>query len=75
MTSSNFSVLDAQEDPRLSLGYDWNPDTESFDHKPKLTELNGTPMPESFTKGQPIAQLQGKTLKCMAPQHAFAKYG
>ena len=48
---------------------------ETLDHKPKLAELDGTPMPESFTKGQPIAQLQGKALKCMAPQHAFAKYG
>ena len=36
---------------------------ETFDYKPKLDELNGQPMPESFTKGQPIAQLQGKKLK------------
>ena len=33
---------------------------ETFDYKPKLAELNGQPMPESFTKGQPIAQLQGQ---------------
>ena len=32
---------------------------ETFDYKPKLAEMNGQPMPESFTKGQPIAQLQG----------------
>src|SRR5512140_930164 len=32
---------------------------ETFDHKPKLAALHGQPMPESFTKGQPIAQLQG----------------
>src|SRR5471032_1499278 len=32
---------------------------ETLDYKPKLAELNGKPMPESFTKGQPIAQLQG----------------
>ena len=25
-------------------------------------------MPESFTKGQPIAQLQGKKLLCFGPQ-------
>src|SRR5713226_7094969 len=25
---------------------------ETFDYKPKLAEMNGTPMPESFTKGQ-----------------------
>ena len=48
---------------------------ETFDYKPKLAELNGKPMPDSFTKGQPIAQLQGKTLKCMGPQHPFAKHG
>ena len=32
---------------------------ETFDYKPKLAEMHGQPMPESFTKGQPIAQLQG----------------
>ncbi|MCB9953733.1 MAG: DUF1501 domain-containing protein [Planctomycetaceae bacterium] len=48
---------------------------ETFDYKPKLAELDGQPMPESFTAGQPIAQLQGRELKCLAPQHEFAKYG
>jgi hypothetical protein len=48
---------------------------ESFDHKPKLRELDGQPMPESFTKGQPIAQLQGQKLVCMGPQHPFERYG
>ena len=48
---------------------------ETFDHKPKLAELHDKPMPDSYTKGQPIAQLQGKQLKCFAPQHAFKKYG
>ena len=48
---------------------------ETLDYKPKLAELNGQPMPESFTKGQPIAQLQGQQLKCLAPQHAFKKHG
>ena len=48
---------------------------EAFDHKPKLEELDGKPMPESFTKGQPIAQLQGKALKCMGPLTNFNKYG
>jgi hypothetical protein len=48
---------------------------ETFDHKPKLAEMNGRPMPESFTKGQPIAQLQGAKLTCLAPQHPFKKYG
>jgi hypothetical protein len=48
---------------------------ETLDYKPKLAEMHGEPMPESFTKGQPIAQLQGKELKCLAPQHAFQKHG
>src|SRR5947209_4924730 len=48
---------------------------ETFDHKPKLAEMNGKPMPESFTKGQPIAQLQGQQLKCLGPQHKFEKFG
>ena len=28
---------------------------ETFDYRPKLAEMNGQPMPDSFTKGQPIA--------------------
>ena len=48
---------------------------ETFDYKPKLAELHGQPMPESFTQGQPIAQLQGKELKCFGPQHAFNTCG
>src|SRR4051812_34115372 len=40
---------------------------ETFDYKPKLIKLHGQPMPESYTKGQPIAQLQGKELKVHAP--------
>src|SRR5579862_8974880 len=48
---------------------------ETFDYKPKLAEMSGKPMPDSFTKGQPIAQLQGQALKCLAPQHEFKKYG
>src|SRR3984893_7373384 len=48
---------------------------ETFDYKPKLVEMHGQPMPESFTKGQQIAQLQGKELKCYGPQHKFEKFG
>src|SRR5688572_16620775 len=44
---------------------------ETFDPKPKLTEMHGKAMPESFTKGQQIAQLQGKQLLCFGPQHGF----
>jgi hypothetical protein len=48
---------------------------ETFDNKPKLAEMSGKPMPESFTKGQPIAQLQGQKLHCLAPQYPFRKFG
>ncbi len=48
---------------------------ETFDYKPKLAEMSGQAMPESFTKGQPIAQLQGAKLTCFAPQHPFKKCG
>ena len=48
---------------------------ETFDHKPELGKMHGKPMPESFTKGQPIAQLQGKKLNCLGPQHPFKKFG
>ena len=32
-------------------------------------------MPDSFTKGQPIAQLQGQELKCQGPLTKFNQYG
>src|SRR5437868_10804905 len=48
---------------------------ETLDYKPKLAEMNKKPMPESFTKGQQIAQLQGKPLNCFGPQYSFKKYG
>ncbi|HEY7700465.1 MAG TPA: DUF1501 domain-containing protein, partial [Vicinamibacteria bacterium] len=48
---------------------------ELFDFKPKLAAMHGQPMPESFTQGQPIAQLQGQPLKCFGPQHPFQRYG
>ena len=48
---------------------------ETLDFKPKLAQMHGQPMPESFTKGQPIAQLQGQKLNCFAPQHPFKKFG
>ena len=48
---------------------------ELFDYKPKLAEMNGGPMPESFTRGQPIAQLQGQQLRCFGPQHPFQRWG
>ena len=48
---------------------------ETFDYKPKLDELDGQPMPESFTQGQPIAQLQGQALKVQGHLTKFQKYG
>ncbi|WP_010584908.1 DUF1501 domain-containing protein [Schlesneria paludicola] len=48
---------------------------ETFDHKPKLAELHGQPMPESVTQGQPIAQLQGQKLLCQAPMFKFSRHG
>ncbi|MCX6881652.1 MAG: DUF1501 domain-containing protein [Verrucomicrobia bacterium] len=48
---------------------------ETFDPKPKLTEMHAQPMPESFTKGKQIAQLQGQKLTCFGPQHKFKRFG
>lgn len=48
---------------------------ESFDYKPELERLHGKPMPESFTAGQPIAQLQGKELTVQGPMTKFNNYG
>ncbi len=48
---------------------------ETFDPKPKLAEMHQQPMPESFTKGQQLAQLQGKPLTCFGPQHPFSSFG
>jgi len=48
---------------------------ETFDHKPKLAEMHGQPMPESFTKGKQLAQLQGAKLLCFGPQHPFKRFG
>ncbi len=48
---------------------------ELLDYKPELAKRSGEPMPESFTKGQQIAQLQGKELRILGPQHPFKHYG
>lgn len=48
---------------------------DTFDYKAKLAEMHGQPMPEEFTKGKQIAQLQGQKLNCFAPQHPFQKWG
>jgi hypothetical protein len=48
---------------------------ETFDPKPKLGEMDGQPMPESVTRGQQLAQLQGQKLFCKGPQFPFQKFG
>jgi uncharacterized protein (DUF1501 family) len=48
---------------------------ETFDYKPELERLHDQPMPESFTMGQPIAQLQGQQLKAHRPMCSFDRYG
>lgn len=48
---------------------------ESFDPKPELKRLHGEPFPESFTKGQQLAQLQGSVLKARGSFVDFTRYG
>jgi hypothetical protein len=48
---------------------------DSFDYKPMLKKLHGQPFPESFTKGQQLAQLQGQVLKARGPFVNFKKWG
>ena len=48
---------------------------ESFDYKPELQKIHGQPFPESFTKGQQLAQLQGSKLIARGPSTKFAQYG
>ena len=48
---------------------------ESFDYKPKLKELHDKPFPESFTRGQQLAQLQNTKLKARGPFCEFRKRG
>src|SRR5689334_4796533 len=48
---------------------------ETFDPKPALARVDGRPMPESFTRGQQLAQLQGQELVCLAPMFRFRAYG
>ncbi|MDB6150661.1 MAG: hypothetical protein JWQ44_2109 [Chthoniobacter sp.] len=48
---------------------------ESFDFKPRLQELHDQPFPDSFTKGQQLAQLQNTPLKARGSFVGFKKYG
>ncbi len=48
---------------------------ETFDEKPELAKRDGQPMPESMTRGQQLAQLQGQQLRCFAPRFPFRSSG
>ena len=48
---------------------------ETFDYKPELERINGKAFPESFTKGQQLAQLQNTELKARGPFVKFHPYG
>ena len=48
---------------------------ESLDYKPMLKQLHGKPFPESFTRGQQLAQLQNMVLKARGPSCEFHRHG
>lgn len=48
---------------------------ESLDPKPELRRLHGQPFPDSLTKGQQLAQLQGAQLIARGPSFEFRKFG
>lgn len=48
---------------------------ETFDWKPTLKQLDGKPFPESFTKGQQLAQLQNGSLTARGAFCDFQKQG
>ena len=48
---------------------------ESLDFKPGLAKIDKQPFPESFTKGQQLAQLQNTKLEAMGPFVEFKKHG
>ncbi len=48
---------------------------ETFDWKPELKRLHGQPFPESYTRGQQLAQLQNTVLKARGPFVGFSRHG
>lgn len=48
---------------------------ETFDWKPELKRLDGQPFPESFTKGQQLAQLQNTVLNARGAFCDFHEHG
>jgi hypothetical protein len=47
---------------------------DMFDYKPKLQELNGMPVPDSYIKGERFAFIKG-TPKLLGTPHRFARFG
>jgi len=49
---------------------------ETFDYKPKLSELNGQPIPESYTKGKRFAFMDSSHRSdLLGPRIGFQQYG
>ncbi len=48
---------------------------DTFDPKPELTKLHGKAFPDSFTKGQQLAQLQGMKLLARGSKSEFSRHG
>ncbi|UCF35303.1 MAG: DUF1501 domain-containing protein [Acidobacteriota bacterium] len=49
---------------------------ECFDHKPKLAEMDGSPMPDSLIRGeQKSAQSGGQRLQVLGPRYSFSRHG
>jgi len=46
-----------------------------FDPKPKLNEMDGQPLPDSFTKNVRFAFLQRETARLLGTPHKFKRYG
>ena len=50
------------------------PQHDLFDYKPKLVQLNGTPCPKEFTKGERFPFIKGEP-KLLGTPHKFKQYG
>src|SRR5512132_1722778 len=49
---------------------------ETFDYKPQLAQLQGTPIPDSVRQGQRVAQTMGQAVLAVAKSNfAFARHG
>ena len=48
---------------------------DMFDYKPVLQKLEGQPIPESFIKGKPFAQITEKQPKLLGTPYRFRRHG